>query len=82
MLKVFKNVIQYESSKLINYEFEKIKQVDNKHVKKAKNLILANFSNLSHNDSIIYKYTNSSGKTSIIDMSSQNCSCIYIFVLI
>ena len=79
MLKVFKNVIQYESSKLINYEFEKIKQVDNKHVKKAKNLILANFSNLSHNDSIIYKYTHSSGKTSIIDMSTKTCSCVYMF---
>ena len=55
MLKVFKNVIQYESSKLINYEFEKIKQVDNKHLNKAKKLMLANFSSLSHNDSIIYK---------------------------
>ena len=36
MLKVFIYVILYESSKLLNYEFLKIKQVDYKHEKKPK----------------------------------------------
>ena len=79
MLKMFKNVIQYESSKLFNYEFVTIKQVDTKLMKKARGLILAKFANLSCNNDKIYKYTHSNGKTSIIDMPSQNCSCIYMF---
>ena len=79
MLKVFRNVIQYESSKLFNYEFVTIKQVDTKLMKKARGLILAKFANLSCNNDIIYKYTHSNCKTSIIDMPSQNCSCIYMF---
>ncbi len=31
MLKVIKNAIQYESSKLYNYDFVTVKQVDTKH---------------------------------------------------
>ena len=34
MLNTFKQVIQYESSKLCNYEFLKIKLVDEKHIKR------------------------------------------------
>ena len=47
MLKTFKQVIQYESSKLCNYEFMKIKNVDEKLIKKAKLLYLSNFSNVA-----------------------------------
>jgi hypothetical protein len=47
MLKVFKNVIQYELSKLLNNDFATVKQVDTKHMKKTRALVLAKFANLS-----------------------------------
>ena len=42
-------------------------------------MVLANFSNFSYKCAIIYKYTHSSGNTSIIDMSSQFCSFEFMF---
>jgi hypothetical protein len=57
----------------------KIKLVDEKHIKKAKKLILANFSNISNNFEIRYKYTHSCGKTSFIDMTEKVCPCAYMF---
>jgi hypothetical protein len=69
MLNTFKQVIQYESSKLCNYEFLKIKLVDEKHIKKAKRLMLSKFSNISNNLEIRYKYTHACGNLSFIEIS-------------
>ena len=79
MLNTFKQVIQYESSKLCNYDFLKIKLVDEKHIKQAKRLILSKFSNISNNFEIRYKYTHSCGKSSFIEMENKECSCSYMF---
>ena len=49
------------ASKLFNYDFVTIKEVDAKHLKKARTLVLAKFSNLSYNNENNYKYTHSSG---------------------
>ena len=73
MLNTFKQVIQYESSKLCNYDFVKIKLVDEKHIKKAKRLMLSKFSNISNNSEIRYKYTHECGKIRFIDMANKDC---------
>ena len=57
----------------------KIKNVDEKLIKKAKLLYLSNFSNISNNFEIRYKYNHSDGKSSFIDLENKECSCTYMF---
>ena len=54
----------YSNIPLLFRDFHKIRNVDGKHIRKAKKLFLSNFSNIANNE---YKYTHSSGKTSFID---------------
>jgi hypothetical protein len=75
MLESFKDVIQYESSKLITYKFVSAKLVDERMVNRAKKLIINKFSKFNSS----YNYKHISGKISIIDLESKKCSFSYMF---
>ena len=79
MLIVFKNVIQYESSKICNYSFSSVKEVTINLINKAKNLILAKFSSVTNDEKKCYKYNHRNGKVSFIDLDAKSCTCTQMF---
>jgi hypothetical protein len=54
MLKIFKNVIQYESSIIVNYIFVSQKLADEKMKRQAQKLLISKFFKSSETDDDIY----------------------------
>ncbi len=68
MLKIFKNPIQYESPKIVNYIFVSQKLVDEKMKRMAQKLLISKFFKSSETDDDIYNYRHENGKISQIDL--------------
>jgi len=79
MLKIFKNPIQYESSKIVNYIFVSQKLVDEKMKRMAQKLLISKFFKSSETDDDIYNYRHENGKISQIDLGKRCCSCTLFF---
>ena len=80
MLKIFTEVIQYESSKIINYKFSDEKMVDSTLINEARNLDIKQFFQTTINEDeeegdFIYNYRHRDGRVSIINGSKRHCTC-------
>jgi hypothetical protein len=80
MLKVFTEVIQYESSKIFNYVFCTTKVVDQTLINVAKSLNSKQFrqyydGDINNAEEIIYNYLHTCGRVSVVNVTKQHCTC-------